>query len=467
MIRFSKMLLLATAVFSAVSLSGCNPNSGEDNPEGGSSPKFVNAVPGGGDEVAVDLAKIEIRYDSPIQIVDNSLVTLTSDGGEVVKTTVVAQNVVLAVTLNATLDYESSYTLKIANGAIASKSDSKALAESFSMTVKTAKKPFVPDPDADFVIDEKLINPNAGAEAVALYDYLREGFGVRTLSGAMAKYTVQMDEAEWIEETTGQCPALFCYDFMNCTRDYSWDVPYSDMITSAKEWTDKGGVIAAMWHWRDPRHKDDGFYSMNTSADNVRTDFDISKIHDTSSEEYKGMVADIDVVAGYLSELQDLGIAVLWRPLHEAQGAWFWWGAGSAEDTKALWDLLYDRLVNYHKLNNLIWVWTVDKKSGAEDWYPGDDKVDILGTDIYGTPSHASRRDYFDFVATIGSHTKLVALSECGAIPDPDNMVEGGDTWSWFMPWIGDFLHDDKYNGADYLKKVMNNDFVTNRDDRS
>lgn len=55
-------------------------------------------------------------------------------------------------------------------------------------------------------------------------------------------------------------------------------------------------------------------------------------------------------------------------------GAWFWWGAQGAEVYKQLWRFMYDRLVNYHKLNNLIWVWT--SQVGDDIWYPGDDVVD-------------------------------------------------------------------------------------------
>jgi mannan endo-1,4-beta-mannosidase len=42
---------------------------------------------------------------------------------------------------------------------------------------------------------------------------------------------------------------------------------------------------------------------------------------------------------------------------------------------------LYDRVTNFHNINNIIWVWN----SIAEDWYPGDDTVDILSADVYAT----------------------------------------------------------------------------------
>ncbi len=456
-------LLMATAALAAVCFVSCTPDENDPSDTLLDPLKIESVSLEEGSTVVVDLARIDIKYSTPILIAKESAITLTSSSGGSVALSVTANNLLLSISLDQCLAYESSYTLTLEAGALEAKSTGEQSTK-FSLSFSSEEEPFVTDPSADFTIDEQLINPNATSEAVALYNYLRDGFGVRTLSGAMCKYTVQSTEAEWMAEKSGKYPAILCYDFMNVTREWSWDEPYSTMITSAEEWTKSGGVVAAMWHWRDPLRTTDAFYSMNTSS-SERSSFDVSKVHDTSSVEYEAMVADIDVVASYLKQLQDLGIAVLWRPLHEAQGAWFWWGAGSADDCKALWGLLYDRLTNHHGLTNLIWVWTVDKKDGANNWYPGDDMVDVLGTDIYGTATHDSRRDYFDFVATIGSHTKLVALSECGAIPSPDNLVEGGDTWSWFLPWVGDFTQSDTYNGASFFNEILNSNFVITRDE--
>ncbi len=316
-------------------------------------------------------------------------------------------------------------------------------------------------------IETKLINDNATPEAVALYDYLQEIYGKKTLSAAMCRYTISSSEADWIHRKTGKYPAMLCYDMMNVTLQKSHD-NYDDMIRSAKHWTKKGGIVSVMWHWRDPLKESDAFYSMNMkNTTKSRTDFDVSKVHNPESREYKAMVEDIDVVASYLLQLQELNIPIIWRPIHESQGGWFWWGAGNADDNKAMWDLLYNRLVNHHKLNNLIWVWTVDRREGrgrAEDWYPGDSKVDILGIDIYDDPTHESKRAHFDFTAAIGSNRKMVALSECGTIPHPDNMVSGGDKWLWFMPWVGEFLHDEKYLTLETLREIMHSDFVITRD---
>lgn len=58
-----------------------------------------------------------------------------------------------------------------------------------------------------------------------------------------------------------------------------------------------------------------------------------------------------------LKRLQSKRIPILFRFLHEADGGWFWWGAQGPEAAVKLYRLGYDRLTNYHKINNIIWVW--------------------------------------------------------------------------------------------------------------
>ena len=190
-------------------------------------------------------------------------------------------------------------------------------------------------------------------------------------------------------------------------------------------------VVAVMWHWNAPsgllnttytnsdgRVVDASWYrGFYTDA----TTFDLSlAMADPSSEEYGLILRDIDAIAAQLERLDTAGVPVLWRPLHEAAGGWFWWGAHGPEPYLKLWNLLFDRLTNYHGLTNLIWVWNGEHA----DWYPGDATVDIVSTDIY-----AADRDYSPQLASFGAATyyasspKIVALSENGVLLDPEALV--------------------------------------------
>src|SRR5690606_4433648 len=161
--------------------------------------------------------------------------------------------------------------------------------------------------------------------------------------------------------------------------------------------------------------------------------FDVSKIFETDSPEYAAMMRDIDSVAGFFKILQSEKIPAIWRPLHEASGGWFWWGAKGAEPCKKLYQLMYRRMVNYHGLRNLIWVWT-DEPNGPE-WYPGDDFVDIVGRDLYVKGNHHSQKKEFNRMNQLYQGKKMLALSECGSFPDPDGLLKDRVPWSWFMPW--------------------------------
>lgn len=309
-----------------------------------------------------------------------------------------------------------------------------------------------------FNIAAAPVTPNASAQTIKLYNFLKNSFGTKIITGAMAAHSTNINEASWIHNNTGKWPALTCFDFIDHTNPNQNWVVYDGPINLSKEWWNNNGIVSLMWHWRNPLTKSGSFYTAETS-------FDVSKVSDTNSAEYKAMLVDIDVIAGYLKQFKDANIPVIWRPLHEAEGAWFWWGAKGAEPCKALWRLLFDRLVNNHGLNNLIWVWTTSASENAANWYPGDTYVDVLGMDIYpGTNQHGSQYLSFNKVREFSAGRKMITLSECGSAPDPAIMLEYGDTWSWFMPWNGDFTRSDAHNGITWWQKFVSYDYVLTRD---
>ena len=305
-----------------------------------------------------------------------------------------------------------------------------------------------------------LVTPNPTKEAVNLYNFLKASFGTKVLSGTTSNNNNSNDEATWVFQQTGKWPALACFDFINHPWiNQNW-VDYTAPLRNGKEYWNNNGIVNLMWHWRDPLsvNKSGAFYTADTN-------FDVSKVTDPTSAEYKAMIADIDLISTYLQQFKDANIPVIWRPLHESSGGWFWWGAKGAEPCKALWKLMYNRMVNVHGLNNLIWVWTTDVASDALEWYPGDNYVDIVGMDIYpGDNQHGSQYFSFNKVKDLFGGKKLITLSECGSAPDPALMKENGDVWSWFMPWCGDYTRLDKNNGAAWWNKYFTYDFVITRD---
>jgi mannan endo-1,4-beta-mannosidase len=225
------------------------------------------------------------------------------------------------------------------------------------------------------------VNPNANSDARALLKYLGSIYGKHILSG-------QQDQAnlDWVTTNVGKSPAILGVDLMDYTESRISRGASSQDANHALAFAAKGGIVTFVWHWGAPTGLYDtedhrwwsGFY---TDA----TDFDIdTALADTMNANYTLLIRDIDTIAVELKKLQDAGVPVLWRPLHEAEGAWFWWGAKGPEPCKKLWRILYERLTVHHGLNNLIWVWN----SVRPAWYPGDDVVDIVSADTYTQGDH-------------------------------------------------------------------------------
>lgn len=124
---------------------------------------------------------------------------------------------------------------------------------------------------------------------------------------------------------------------------------------------------------------------------------------------------------------------------------------------------MFDRMVNFHGLHNLIWVWTREPNDDA--WYPGDEYVDIVGRDIYKTGDHGSQLAEFTSMSARYGQKKMVTISECGSFPDVDNLVKDGAGWSYFMTWYGDFVESSTYNSLDLWKKMLASDYVITLDE--
>jgi mannan endo-1,4-beta-mannosidase len=310
-----------------------------------------------------------------------------------------------------------------------------------------------PPPPPRFNINSSLVTLGATPQAVNLYNFLKNNYEKKIISGVMTLNS--FDETTWLKNNTGKEPAIVGLDFMHCNRNYSW-YDNEQPIKDAKIYWDRNGIPVMVWHWRDPSRLTESFYSNQTS-------FDISKINDTTSSEYHAMISDIDYVAGLLKILQTQNVPVIWRPLHEAAGGWFWWGAKGPAPCKKLYQLMYDRMVNYHGLKNLIWMWT--REPNDEAWYPGDQYVDIVGRDIYQTGNHSSQITEFNAMSTLYDSKKMVTISECGSMPDVDNLVADKAAWSWFMPWYGDFTRNSTNNSLDLWKKMFASSYVITLDE--
>ena len=298
-------------------------------------------------------------------------------------------------------------------------------------------------------------NPNATPEARALMRWLWEQYGNFTISGQYVSpfedYTrerfldeegnlcvLRTNEMTAIYNLTGQLPAVIGLDFVGVEFPDQWD---DWVMQLAMQWHERGGIVTFCWHWLMPRDIYAEYRSRWSDWSTFtpdETNFDLTAaLADENSVGYALLIDGIHQVAQQLLVLQQAGVPVLWRPLHEAAGGWFWWGSSGRESYLALYNLIYERLTYYYGLNNLLWVWNAQH----HQWYPGDHRVDILGDDPYAVAHlgwlyalDPARRIRFRYTRR-ASPNKMIAMTENDTLPNLDIMWHQNTRWLMFVTW--------------------------------
>lgn len=323
-----------------------------------------------------------------------------------------------------------------------------------------------------------LSNPYANLKTQNIYQYLKAIYGKRTLSGQCTDYG-HNTETDAIFLKYGKYPAVRTFDFIFDSPSVCAGEPKAEDVDLAIQWSNDGGLVVYDWHWYAPC-KESEFYTEKTSfkLSNAVTDEDVAmlssdelqKLYDAGkiSEECFSVLKDIDAISELMQRMEDENVTVMWRPLHEASGGWFWWGASGADDYKWLWKLMYKRMTDYHELDNLIWVWNAQ----SADWYPGDEYCDICAIDIYNDPYDCGTSpDKLAEVASWANNGKFVTMSECATMPDPELIVRDNAYWLWFAVWNWDYIVmfgstdlSDAYTPFEIMDKVYNSDTIITRD---
>lgn len=298
-------------------------------------------------------------------------------------------------------------------------------------------------------------NAQTNEKTMEVWNYLRSVYGKQVIT------CQQMMGNECYEDlvfynATNDLTAMKGYDFIFCTGSYHSD----DMIDEAIEWSkESGGLCAFTWHWNVPKDIDNpgGGYAFYTSE---ITNFSQVNAVTPGTKEYETVIHDIDLIATKIQRMESEGVTILFRPLHEASGAWFWWGlqgrdSATNEVFQKLWYMIYDRLENYHKLTNIIWVWNGQNPhtaihpnafdiEGIDRYYDQEDiSAEALSTyyeKCYG--ELAGYDKYCAELAGMDSTGKMMALTECGYIPDPDGIKAANTMWLYYMVWNGDFIYE-------------------------
>ncbi|MDE6657340.1 MAG: hypothetical protein K2J88_02020, partial [Oscillospiraceae bacterium] len=282
---------------------------------------------------------------------------------------------------------------------------------------------------------DNLSDSQASENTQKLMHYIKKNYGKKIISGQYASLD-NNTELDYIYYLTGKYPAIRFGDMQGYTVNSNTD--NGDIISACEAWAERGGIVGLIWNWDAPSGNGSvyaeetsfsladampsGITSENGTSVHYQidvallTDAEISaKLENNSiSESCALLLRDIDAIANALKPLAQKDIAILWRPLHEAGGNWFWWGADGAQAYRWLWDIMYRRMTEYHNLHNLIWIWNGQNENFLVDNY------DIASLDIYLNPEQDFNSRYENFLAlyhqTKGK--KILALSECSTVPD-------------------------------------------------
>ncbi|MDT0341513.1 glycosyl hydrolase [Streptomyces litchfieldiae] len=303
-----------------------------------------------------------------------------------------------------------------------------------------------------------LVAPDASSNARDLLDLLYRVSGRATLTG---QHNQPIHGSAWTERLTamtGSVPAVWGQEIgFSAPGTLDGIDRREPNAAEAISWHWRGAVVTYTWHAVCPADDEPVDFEGGIIRDLPPADFDA--VLDPGSPLHTRWCAQVDRAAAVLSRLQEAGVPVLWRPYHEMNGGWFWWG-GQPERLVALWRQLFRRLVHHHRLRNLVWVWSpnaaYDSARPFAPYYPGHDVVDVLAMDTYG--GHYEPEHYQALLDL--AEGRPLGLGEVGDLPSAEVLADQ-PRWSWFMAWP-DVVTDR--NDGDAIRALYRNPRVVGLD---
>lgn len=295
------------------------------------------------------------------------------------------------------------------------------------------------------------VNPNTAAPARQLLDYLASIYKQKTLTGFA---TSAVDEAGYFGmnyPVTGRREAIQAVDM-------EWsDLTPAGMQEVVDAYYRSGTILSYQWHW--------SYNGQSAWKSDRTTQVDVGQVITPGTAENTQALIELGEVADALQYLDDRSVPVIWRPLHEISGGWFWWtDSNRPENTAALYRMIFDFYTNDRQLKNLLWVWNTGGNFDPR-FYPGDQYADLIGNDIYNGDYRNGCKVYWDSWNALSAiaPSKMIALCECGQLPNPDFMQAGmTPPWLYALMWFGAGLSG---NPQDWTVFCENHDWMITREE--
>ncbi|MFD1293344.1 glycoside hydrolase family 26 protein [Lutibacter holmesii] len=272
-----------------------------------------------------------------------------------------------------------------------------------------------------------------------------------------------------VQIVTGDFPAVFGFDlgWIEIDKPYNLDtVPFNSMKNLIIDAHKKGGIITISWHVNNP-------VTEGSSWDKTSAVTSIIK-GGAQREKYELWVSKL---ANFMNDLKYNGadIPVIFRPFHEMNGSWFWWGGENCnpKDYITLWQETVELLRDTHQVHNLLYAYSPNKLNPEDDYlryYPGDNFVDILGIDIY---DFNNSEDYKKAVIHDIAVLKKIAKQKNKPYAFTETGLESLQTKNWFtqvlyptiegsgISWVLTWRnYDTKHHYMPYKGQLNEKDFI-------
>ncbi len=248
-------------------------------------------------------------------------------------------------------------------------------------------------------------NPKTSPAARAVLDYfhgLENRTSKRIVSGQFSNFGngASLRLLEQVHEKTGHWPGMIGVDYADFGRgSLTCEIPNRASIDYWKQ----GGLVTISAHLYNPA---------NPNGGGLRdTGVELGDLLKDGTDTHRRWMGELDLIAEGLKELQEAGVVVLWRPFHEMNGGWFWWGAKDPQTFIRVWRHMFDYFSQEKGLDNLLWVYAPNHGQNTAKYYAGDHYVDLVGLDAY--------TDFID-----KDHIK--GYDEVAALPKPFGFTEFG-----------------------------------------
>lgn len=292
-------------------------------------------------------------------------------------------------------------------------------------------------------------------------DYFESIKGKGCISGQFIRwnYNASLEEISTTYDTSGQWVGMLGADYYANFQDSmpSPGCQYNLPNTIIGSYYEKNGLVNLSVHFVNPQNEG--------SAWNNSIDFDSLLIKDSRIQ--KRFFRELDSVATGMRNIQKTGVMIMFRPFHEMNGGWFWWG--QQERYTELWHITYDYIVNQKGLKNLLWCWSPNIGGAFNEYYPGDEYVDIVGLDAYSSDLAKDCKESYHRILKYG---KPFGFSEYGCVGGGAKKADTFD-YSLFLDWLKNDFPETVYflvwrdhwgfAGQQGVKDLLNDTLIINK----